>query len=342
MFAGVLPALRRGALPGSAEWFVVSMVPGSHPFEELEAALRRVAVNPPASLLDQLTSGSTGIGRAVRHVLPDDQSPLLLVIDQFEELFTQTSEETAAVFLDVLAVAVEDPRSQLRVRRDAPGRLLRPAARPSPHRRAAAQRHRGRSPRCQPEELEQAIEGPAARVGVRFEPRPRGRDRRRCGRSQRRLAAVAVRAHRALRPSTRPRDRVRGVSRDGSCFGCARPTGRGALRQPRSRLPVADPAGHAPIAEPRRGRRSHPPSGAAPRAVGPQRSRCRCRARHLRTRPARELRPRPDHARPHRGDRPRSVAVRVGATPRLDRRKSGGGAPATPPRRGGGRVAGVR
>ncbi|MFQ5436046.1 MAG: serine/threonine-protein kinase, partial [Anaerolineae bacterium] len=48
--AGLIPALQKGALPGSEKWFIVDMTPGSYPLEELEAALLRVAVNPPPSL----------------------------------------------------------------------------------------------------------------------------------------------------------------------------------------------------------------------------------------------------------------------------------------------------
>jgi transcriptional regulator with XRE-family HTH domain len=42
--AGLIPALRQGGLPGSEKWFVVDLQPGAHPFEELEAALLRIAV----------------------------------------------------------------------------------------------------------------------------------------------------------------------------------------------------------------------------------------------------------------------------------------------------------
>jgi ABC-type glycerol-3-phosphate transport system substrate-binding protein/DNA-binding SARP family transcriptional activator len=168
--AGLLPALRRGALPGSTQWFVVPMTPGSHPFEELDAALRHVAVNPPASLLDQLTSGPAGIRRALRDTLPDDYSPLLLIIDQFEELFTQTADGTAAAFLDALGAAVEDRQGRLRV-------LVTLRAdfydRPLGHRRIGELLRIGTEviTPMSPEELEQAIDGPAARWGVRFEPR---------------------------------------------------------------------------------------------------------------------------------------------------------------------------
>jgi serine/threonine protein kinase len=44
--AGLIPALREGAVPGSEKWFVAEMVPGTHPLEELELALWPVAVDP--------------------------------------------------------------------------------------------------------------------------------------------------------------------------------------------------------------------------------------------------------------------------------------------------------
>ena len=47
--AGVLPAVRTGtALPGSVDWLIAQLTPGQHPFEELVAALRSIAVKPPA------------------------------------------------------------------------------------------------------------------------------------------------------------------------------------------------------------------------------------------------------------------------------------------------------
>ena len=37
--AGLIPALRQGAVPGSENWFMVEMTPGNYPLEELESAL---------------------------------------------------------------------------------------------------------------------------------------------------------------------------------------------------------------------------------------------------------------------------------------------------------------
>jgi WD40 repeat protein len=114
----LLPALRGGAIPGSEKWFVIEMIPGSQPYEELEAGLLRVGVNPPAELLAQLQDGERGLLRAIRRVLPSGEGDgqLLLIIDQFEELFTLVPDrETTTRFLEGLIAAVRDPHSPLRV-----------------------------------------------------------------------------------------------------------------------------------------------------------------------------------------------------------------------------------
>ncbi|MFQ5427229.1 MAG: protein kinase, partial [Gaiellales bacterium] len=41
--AGVLPLVRRGAVPGSERWLIAELVPGALPVEELEAALLRLS-----------------------------------------------------------------------------------------------------------------------------------------------------------------------------------------------------------------------------------------------------------------------------------------------------------
>lgn len=113
--AGLVPALRAGSLPGSRDWLMTDMFPGSFPFEELEAALSRVAVRTPGSLLDELVQPN-GFLRVSKQILPGDDSTLLVFIDQFEELFsTVRSEETRRRFLDNLVAIAGDERSRVRV-----------------------------------------------------------------------------------------------------------------------------------------------------------------------------------------------------------------------------------
>ena len=79
--AGLVPALRKGALPGSDEWFITEMVPGAHPLEELERTLMGIATNPNLKLQEQLAKDSFGLLRAAWMALPGKETELLLVID---------------------------------------------------------------------------------------------------------------------------------------------------------------------------------------------------------------------------------------------------------------------
>ncbi len=48
------------------------MVPGTHPFDELENALLRLAPGSVTSLLPQLVADERGLVRATKRILPDD------------------------------------------------------------------------------------------------------------------------------------------------------------------------------------------------------------------------------------------------------------------------------
>jgi WD40 repeat protein/DNA-binding SARP family transcriptional activator len=102
--AGVLPQLR------VRDWFLATMLPGGAPYAELADALTRVAVAPVTAgeLADE------GIDAALLRVLPEG-GPLLLVVDQFEELFTLSPEAEQRAFLAALTDALTAPDSRLRV-----------------------------------------------------------------------------------------------------------------------------------------------------------------------------------------------------------------------------------
>ncbi|MBC8098273.1 MAG: protein kinase, partial [Armatimonadetes bacterium] len=168
--AGVLPALRMGAIPGSERWFIAEFVPGTDPLQALEAALLSIAVTPPTSPLKQaLRTQQRGLLDAAAQILPPD-GELLLVIDQFEEVFTLLeSEAERAHFLHLLRVAVITPGSRLRLivtlRADFYDRPL--------NYEGFGALMRVRTEVVLPlstEELERAISAPAERVGLWIEP----------------------------------------------------------------------------------------------------------------------------------------------------------------------------
>jgi WD40 repeat protein len=167
--AGLVPALRKGALPGSARWLMADLFPGAYPFEDLAAALLRVAVERPDDLVEELARDELGIRRMAKRILPAD-SELLLVVDQFEELFTLTTdEEVRRRFLDGLTALAADSRTPVRVvvtlRADF---LDHPLRYPEFGELLGAGMVTVAAP--SEDELAEAIERPAATVGVRFEP----------------------------------------------------------------------------------------------------------------------------------------------------------------------------
>jgi len=112
--AGLIPRLRQGAIPSSEEWLITDMFPGAHPFESLEGALLRVATTRPADLHETLTADPSGLGRIVDQLV-EPGSEILVVIDQFEELFSMVSSTTERrLILDSL-VAATDIDSSFRI-----------------------------------------------------------------------------------------------------------------------------------------------------------------------------------------------------------------------------------
>ncbi|MCA9948552.1 MAG: protein kinase [Anaerolineales bacterium] len=172
--AGLIPALRRGAIVGSEKWFITEMTPGTNPYANLATSLLQIAVNPPTNLPDLLQKDEQGLAQILNQILPADhdgeRSQLVLLIDQFEELFTLVTDEQVRVhFMNSLVTALADPHSRLRVvitlRADfydrplqyqSIGTLLRHHSEPLLP--------------LNPAELEQAICHPASDLGVEVEP----------------------------------------------------------------------------------------------------------------------------------------------------------------------------
>ena len=168
--AGLIPALRQGAFAGSDRWPIADMFAGSDPIAGLEAALLRTTPDPPSTLIDQLERDEHGLHHSILRLLPSDGTELVLVIDQFEEVFTLVEDEAVRThFLESLRAAVTDPHSRLRVvatlRADFYDRPLMY--------RGFAELFHSRVEAViplSPDELERAISGPAKRVDVSLEP----------------------------------------------------------------------------------------------------------------------------------------------------------------------------
>ncbi len=113
--AGLVPALREGAICGSERWLVTEMTPGRSPLDALAAAVARVATGAVPDLAVEL---STDVGRfedLLGPLLPN-ATTVLLVVDQFEELFTETVDEAQRrTFLDLLSDVAVRPQSVVRV-----------------------------------------------------------------------------------------------------------------------------------------------------------------------------------------------------------------------------------
>jgi len=147
------------------------MVPGSRPFTELEAGLLRSTLDAPDSLSELLEDGSDGLLRAALRLLPDRSARLVLIIDQFEELFTLVDTDAVrAKFIANIEVALDDPHRRIIV-------VLALRAdfydRPLEYSRFAELLGGGvvnTSPLTL-DELEMAAEEPAALAGVGLEPR---------------------------------------------------------------------------------------------------------------------------------------------------------------------------
>jgi WD40 repeat protein/DNA-binding SARP family transcriptional activator len=166
VMAGLVPQLRAGALPGSDEWSIVSMVPGTDPFEEYHLALRSVAVGhqrPHGARSRELRDGfAAALGG------PTDRG--FLIVDQFEELFSSAvDEDVRERFLDELVDLALDPAHTVRVVVTLRADL---SDRPLLHPQLGDLISAGSlllGP-MRPEQVEEAIRRPAGRVGVEIEP----------------------------------------------------------------------------------------------------------------------------------------------------------------------------
>lgn len=168
--AGLIPALRAGALPGSERWPIALCTPGEDPIAALHAAVFRVTPASQGTPTDLLLPSSCTQAQPSAEILGAPATgAYVLVIDQFEELWTLCADEQVRQqMLAGIAAAVQQEHGGVRViatlRADFYDRPLVPGF---------SDLVRERTEVVVPlafAELESAIVEPAAVAGVTFEP----------------------------------------------------------------------------------------------------------------------------------------------------------------------------
>ncbi|MGI9334011.1 MAG: protein kinase domain-containing protein [Gammaproteobacteria bacterium] len=112
--AGLIPALRAGALPGSENWQVTLFTPGRDPIGELYYQVAKNTPSGAASMsLDDLVSHPT----LARHLRSDAdaEQPLVVCVDQFEELFTLAPPTQRRPFVEAISAMTDPADSNVRV-----------------------------------------------------------------------------------------------------------------------------------------------------------------------------------------------------------------------------------
>ncbi|GAB4510878.1 MAG: hypothetical protein OHK0046_08210 [Anaerolineae bacterium] len=171
--AGVIPRLRSGAIPGSDQWRVLIFTPGDLPVDALAQRLAplidSMSTEDVSSRLHADADNIMRVAASAMQGTPSD-ARLLLVIDQFEEVFTRAGEAEREQFLEIVQAIATAPGGHtfvlVTMRADFFDRLSRYPELA----RLFEQENLLIVAEMTPEELLRAIEGPAQAVGLQYDP----------------------------------------------------------------------------------------------------------------------------------------------------------------------------
>jgi len=171
--AGLLYALKQGRIAKSEHWLYATASPSTAPLDELARAVARAGKTPIAAeyIRKNAVQDGTALCTQVETLLTHDrQQRFVLYVDQFEELFTQTSAESERIaFLAQLTTAAEKTDCRTIVIVSIRSDFLSQCS-AYPALRELINRQFFLVGEMQPEELEQAIVQPALAVGAGVEP----------------------------------------------------------------------------------------------------------------------------------------------------------------------------
>jgi WD40 repeat protein/class 3 adenylate cyclase len=115
--AGLIPAIRAGSIAGSDRWPVALFSPRADPTAELAHQLRQLAdgVSRPGVEGDEVSSVvGPEEARRLADLTCNESGGMLMVIDQFEELFTLSRRRAQERFMETLAAIVDPTASRIR------------------------------------------------------------------------------------------------------------------------------------------------------------------------------------------------------------------------------------
>lgn len=114
--AGLFHALKENRLDRSNSWLLGAMQPKGNPIEQLADVVARWAKLPDAGnfIRQEGTSNPAAFHRQAETFLTDDPDQrCVLLVDQFEEVFTQTKDEaTRQAFINLLTEAAQTPNGR--------------------------------------------------------------------------------------------------------------------------------------------------------------------------------------------------------------------------------------
>ncbi|GAB5374984.1 MAG: hypothetical protein AcusKO_14460 [Acuticoccus sp.] len=112
--AGLIPALKAGAAGGSSRWRTILMTPGRDAMAELYFGLAHSLEGAAPIIGASDLMASPSLARRLAHPT-GTEPPLVVCIDQFEELFTLNPPGQREAFVDALAAMTDPADSRVRV-----------------------------------------------------------------------------------------------------------------------------------------------------------------------------------------------------------------------------------
>lgn len=170
VLGGLLPRLLSGAIPGSQDWvYYAPLVPGLDPLTALARRLKPTNLSVTEWIPQQVSAFKQNPNHLVQLVEQLDHQPVVLIIDQFEEVFTLCRDDEARQALARnLLNFIQTPTSRntliLTMRTDFESQFVR-----TPALHSLFEQSHIRVIALDAGELRETIEKPAEMVGLKFE-----------------------------------------------------------------------------------------------------------------------------------------------------------------------------